>query len=84
LGHFTNRVRSLFGGNAPPIPNCFGRFSNKGFDTFSYNKQTQKLKPKTQKIIDESENDCLHTGFFFAAATGAFPPFFGALSFTEW
>lgn len=35
LGHFTKRVRSLFGGNAPPIPNCLGRFSNSGFTTFS-------------------------------------------------
>ncbi len=34
LGHFTNLCRSLFGGRAPPIPNCFGRFSNKGFATF--------------------------------------------------
>lgn len=35
LGHFTNRCKSLFGGKAPPIPNCFVRFSNSGFTTFS-------------------------------------------------
>jgi len=35
LGHFTNRCKSLFGGRAPPIPNCFGRFSNKGLATFT-------------------------------------------------
>uniref|UniRef100_A0A5B6ZGY8 CCR4-NOT transcription complex subunit 4 n=1 Tax=Davidia involucrata TaxID=16924 RepID=A0A5B6ZGY8_DAVIN len=34
-GHFTNRCRSFLGGSAPPIPNCLGRFSNKGFTTFS-------------------------------------------------
>jgi hypothetical protein len=35
LGHFTNLCRSLFGGRAPPIPNCLGRFSNKGLATFA-------------------------------------------------
>ncbi|CAI9775133.1 unnamed protein product [Fraxinus pennsylvanica] len=34
-GYFTNRWRSFFDGNAPPIPNYFGRFTNKGFTTLS-------------------------------------------------
>jgi hypothetical protein len=37
LGHFTNRCRSFLGGSAPPMPNCFGLFSNRGFVTFSCN-----------------------------------------------
>lgn len=58
FGHLTKRVRSLFGGNAPPIPNCLGRFSKRGFTTFSYkrnNINTQKghfnstSKPKKVK-----------------------------------
>ncbi len=35
LGHFTNLCKSLLGGRAPPIPNCLGRFSNKGLATFA-------------------------------------------------
>ena len=35
LGHFTNLWRSRLGGSAPPIPNCFGLFSNNGFTVFS-------------------------------------------------
>lgn len=82
LGHLTNRVRSLFGGNAPPIPNCLGLFSNKGLTTFSfkiktpkwqYHNQTQTLSKKALRASAKVSTD-----FFFAAATGAFPPRLGA------
>jgi hypothetical protein len=44
LGHLTKRWRSFLGGNAPPIPNCFGLFSNSGFVTFSCTSKRHQLR----------------------------------------
>lgn len=53
LGHFTNLCKSFLGGRAPPIPNCFGRFSNNGFTTFSWypknNNSDNQVKLRSMK-----------------------------------
>jgi len=50
------------GGRAPPIPNCFGRFSNRGLTTFpavNQHKCTKTLVAKgkhTKPKIDRGQN----------------------------
>jgi len=48
LGHLTKRWRSFLGGRAPPIPNCFGLFSNSGFVTTCANQTHKQIKPSTK------------------------------------
>jgi hypothetical protein len=48
LGHFTNLCRSFLGGSAPPMPNCFGLFSNSGLVTFSCKNHQAKHPSKSQ------------------------------------
>ncbi len=73
LGHFTNLCRSLFGGRAPPIPNCFGRFSNKGFATFVAFSGTC-----SSNWADQTTNTHTHTHqltMLLSTTTNASPPF---------
>ena len=48
LGHLTKRWRSFLGGRAPPIPNCFGLFSNSGFVTTCANQTHKQFKLSTK------------------------------------
>ena len=50
LGHLTNRWRSFLNGSAPPMPNCFGLFSNSEFTTLSCNQTPTQPSQITRAV----------------------------------